>query len=72
MDPLFREENLTGEYYLNLLEEIIDPLISTNINDGNMIFHLQQNGAPLPYFLPVIQWLNDRFPGRKIGRRAIK
>ncbi|KAL1491580.1 hypothetical protein ABEB36_012155 [Hypothenemus hampei] len=33
LGPLFMEENLTGERYLNLLEEIIDSLITTNLEN---------------------------------------
>ena len=78
--PLFIEENLTGVLYLNLLEEEIDPLITISVENqidaaGNRILqedlvHFQQDGAPPHFFLPVRQWLNDRFPGRWIGRRG--
>lgn len=78
--PLFIQENLTGELYLNLLEEVIDPLITASLENqldagGNRILqedliHFQQDGAPPHYFLPVRQWLTQNFPDRWIGRRG--
>jgi len=78
--PLFLEENLTGQLYLNLLENVIDPLIvqslesqmdengGLELNEENL--HFQQDGAPPHYALPVREWLNERFPGKWIGRRG--
>lgn len=78
--PLFIEGNLTGNLYLNMLEEAIDPLITHELEtqvdaEGNSILQedlltFQQDGAPPHYFLPVRQWLNDRFPDKWIGRRG--
>lgn len=74
--PLFIEENLTGELYLHLLEDVIDPLITTELENqvGNILqeneLHFQQDGAPPHYFRPVREWLNNRFPNQWIGRRG--
>jgi len=78
--PLFIEENLTGNLYLNMLEDTIDPLITHELEtqidgDGNLLLqedllHFQQDGAPPHYFLLVRQWLNERFPDKWIGRRG--
>ena len=48
--PIFIEENLTGELYLNILENVIDPLITLSlenqVNEGNLDkqnLHFQQD-----------------------------
>jgi len=78
--PLFIEENLTGDLYLHLLENVIDPLITESLENqtdqhGNLLLDeqalfFQQDGAPPHYALPVRNWLNERFPDRWIGRRG--
>ncbi|XP_050295593.1 uncharacterized protein LOC126735594 isoform X2 [Anthonomus grandis grandis] len=74
--PLFIEQNLTGELYLHLLEDVIDPLITTELENqvGNILqeneLHFQQDGATPHYFRPVREWLNNRFPNQWIGRRG--
>lgn len=72
--PLFIPGNLTGEVYLNMLEDTIDPLITQIIEDDQNHtadrLHFQQDGAPPHYVAPVRQFLDDRFPGRWIGRRG--
>ena len=39
--PIFIEENLTGELYLNILENVIDPfitlLLENQVNEGNLV-----------------------------------
>lgn len=78
--PLFIEGNLTGDLYLNMLEETIDNLITHELEtqidaEGNLVLQedllsFQQDGAPPHYFGPVRHWLNERFPDRWIGRRG--
>lgn len=78
--PVFIEENLTGQLYLQCLEDVIDPLITQSVEsqvdeDGNMLLkeeklHFQQDGAPPHYALPVREWLNARYSGKWIGRRG--
>lgn len=78
--PLFLEENLTGPYYLHLLETIIDPLITEileNDIDENGALNLdeelltfQQDGAPAHSVAAVTQFLDNSFPNRWIGLRG--
>lgn len=72
--PFFLDGNLNGESYLELLREVIDPRITTIIeNDHNLsedLLVFQQDGAPPHFALPVRQFLNETFPNRWIGRRG--
>lgn len=72
--PFFLEGNLTGEMYLGLLEDTIDPMLTDIIeNDQNYLedqLIFQQDGAPAHYALPVRQYLDQHFPGHWIGRRG--
>jgi hypothetical protein len=71
--PFFLNENLTGERYLEMLQDEILPAIAEIVEDGpnpdaNIIF--QQDGAP-PHFSRVVrEFLDDEFPRRWIGRRG--
>lgn len=59
---------------------MIDPLITESIENqidqgGNLLIDeenlfFQQDGAPPHYAMPVRNWLNERFPGKWIGRRG--
>lgn len=72
--PLFIDGNLNGATYLELLENNIDPMITEILeNDNNLLENeitFQQDGAPPHYTVQVRQFLNERFPGRWIGRRG--
>lgn len=78
--PLFIDENLTGELYLDLLENSIDPLIVHELEnqtdeDGNRILNenqirYQQDGAPPHYHRRVREWLDLHYENRWIGRRG--
>lgn len=78
--PIFIEDNLTGQLYLNLLENVIDPLITQSLEsqvdeeDNPLLdeqnLHFQQDGAPPHYALHVRQWLDQRYPDKWIGRRG--
>ena len=72
--PVFIDGNLTGQLYLQCLEDVIDPLITQSVEtqvdeDGE---HDAQLGkvAFQNYAVPVREWLNERFPRRWIGRRG--
>lgn len=67
--PFFLEENLTGELYLNLLENAIVPRISEIAisHDFDPIF--QQDGAPPHYARRVRDFLDAEF-SMWIGRRG--
>lgn len=72
--PFFLPGNLTGDMYLDLLENAIDPALTHIIendpayNEQELIF--QQDGAPPHYSQHVRNYLNNTFPGRWIGRRG--
>ena len=66
--PFFLMENLTGDRYLQLLEEDIIPAIIERELPVNL--YLQQDGAPPHYNVEVRQFLNDQFPNAWIGRRG--
>lgn len=72
--PFFIDGNLNGNIYLELLETTVDPHITELLeNDENLLENelvFQQDGAPPHYVVPVREFLNNRFPGRWIGRRG--
>lgn len=73
--PLFLEETLTGQLYLDLLENFIHPLIIDIVENneeefGDADITFQQDGAPPHYSLIVRNFLNTGYPGRWIGRRG--
>lgn len=73
--PLFLNSNLTGEVYLEMLENAIEPLILQILEDnqnefGNLEITFQQDGAPAHYYFAVRRYLDEEYPGRWIGRRG--
>lgn len=73
--PLFLDETLTGQLYLDLLEDLIHPLIIDIVENnedefGNVDITFQQDGAPPHYSVIVRNFLNTNYPGRWIGRRG--
>lgn len=72
--PFFLPGTLTGDMYLDLLENTIDPALTDIIEnnpgyvEAELIF--QQDGAPPHYSQNVRNYLNTNFPGRWIGRRG--
>lgn len=66
--PFFIEGALTGQKYLELLRESIVPAIEHNRNVGEIWY--QHDGAPPHYSREAMQFLNNQFPGRLIGRRG--
>jgi hypothetical protein len=67
--PFFYNENLTSLGYLDLLQTRIFPAIQEIRGDGNLPWY-QQDGAPPHFGADVRNWLNNKFPGRWIGRRG--
>ena len=64
--PFFFEENVTGNVYLQMLQNwlpVIDELIANKHED----FIYQQDGAPPHWKLTVQAYLNDNLPRRWIG-----
>lgn len=72
--PFFLPHNLTGESYLNLLEDLIYPQIVEIMENVDQIpendFFFQQDGAPPHYTAPVRDFLDQHFPAHWIGRRG--
>lgn len=72
--PFFIDGNLNGATYLELLDTTVDPTITELLENDENLFEnqliFQQDGAPPHYSLPVREYLNNRFPGRWIGRRG--
>lgn len=72
--PIFYEDNLTGEMYLNMLQEVIVPTIidiaenDPELDPENIFF--MQDGAPPHFARPVRDFLDHEFPNKWIGRRG--
>lgn len=64
--PFFIRGTLTGDRYLQLLQQQIIPACQANLDD----LWFQQDGAPPHYHLDVRRYLNVVFPARWIGRRG--
>lgn len=77
LGPYFFEETLTGERYLDFLQNDLIPTLITlypdleepDIHHRDLFF--QQDGAPPHYALPVRAYLDEVFPNRWIGRRGM-
>lgn len=70
--PFFIPGNLTGQIYLDLLENAIYPAlvqVLENEEDHQTII-FQQDGAPPHFVQPVRQFLDENFPHAWIGRRG--
>lgn len=78
--PIFIDGTLNGGMYLELLDNVIDPLITEQLEnqrdpEGNPMLDeyelfYQHDGAPPHYAINVRNWLNHRFPLHWIGRRG--
>lgn len=72
--PFFLPGNLTGEMYLRLLEDAIEPGLTDVLENNNRYnaneLTFQQDGAPPHYTLAVRQYLDRTYHGRWIGRRG--
>lgn len=62
--PYFFEDTVTGESYLEMLENFLWPRVRTGRK------YLQHDGAPAHYSQKVRNWLDKKFPNRWIGRRG--
>ena len=67
--PFFRNGTVTGESYLNLLQEFVGPQFSEMFGDDDEIY-FQQDGAPPHYHRDVRAHLDAAFPDTWIGRRG--
>lgn len=68
--PVFLPPRLNGENYLQFLRTSLQMLLDNVpiINLHNFIY--QQDGAPAHYSAPVVEWLNETYPNRWIGRNG--
>ena len=66
LGPIFIEENVNGENYLQILKNTVVPFFSKQFED----FVFQQDGAPAHYSNDVRNYLNDKLNGSWIGRRG--
>jgi hypothetical protein len=64
----FDYDTVDGEDYLKMLKEYFYPILVRKRIDKRIIF--QQDGAPPHYRTTVRAWLNEKFPGKWIGRRG--
>jgi len=75
--PIFVEGNVTGEKYLSMLQDNIQPLVVRKIeNNDNLTeldeekFVFQHDGAPAHYTITVRNYLNQEYLGKWIGQRG--
>lgn len=74
--PFFFDGNLTGDQYLQFLQNELIPTLAANfpnINQPNLpeaSIWFQQDGAPPHFARQVREYLNTVFPERWIGRRG--
>lgn len=66
--PFFFDQNVTGETYLDLLQNNVGPLLQARDDFEDLWW--QQDGAPPHYALIVREWLDEWFPRMWIGRRG--
>lgn len=72
--PIFIDGNLTGQLYLNMLQNEITYLIDRVVEANPLYFDMpiifQQDGATPHYFRQVREYLNEIYTDRWIGRRG--
>ena len=68
LDLIFSKKMYKEENYLHMLENFFWPYIQNKRLASKIMF--QQDGAAAHFSLIVRNWLNDRLPGRWIGRRG--
>ena len=68
LGPFFFDQTVTGDVYLNLLQESVGPRVEEIFGDEEIYF--QQDGAPPHYHRDVRAYLEATFPNRWIGRRG--
>lgn len=62
--PYFFEDTVNGATYRDMLEQFLWPKV---MRRG---LYFQQDGAPAHYSVTARTWLDEKFPGRWIGRRG--
>lgn len=66
--PFFIQGTLTGEKYLNMLDNEVMPAIQQYCGDETDLLIFQQDGASSHYYRKVKDWLNEHFEDRWMGR----
>lgn len=72
--PIFIDGNLTGERYLEILEDMVYPILvdivenDDRYSEAHLFF--QQDGAPPHYAVNVREFLDTNFAGQWMGRRG--
>ena len=66
--PVFFEGAVPGEKYLEKLKTAIVPALKERPDFNSLYF--QQDGAPPHFAIAVQNFLDDRFPDKRIGRRG--
>lgn len=66
--PFVLEHRLTGQLYLNFLQETLPLLLEDIPLDVRQGMWFQQDGAPPHFYREVTTFLNEIFPNRWIGR----
>jgi len=68
IDPYLLRDTMNAERYLQMLEDYEWPIISGWENIDELVF--MHDGAPPHFALSVCAWLDQKFPGRWLGRRG--
>lgn len=66
--PFFFDTTVTGDSYLEMLNEFLLPNLNEHPRFGSLMF--MQDGAPPHFARKVREWLDEHFPDRWIGRRG--
>jgi len=66
--PYLLRDTMNAERYLQMLEDYVWPMISGWENIDELVF--MHDGAPPHFALGVRAWLDQKFPGRWLGRRG--
>lgn len=70
LGPFFFDETITGSRYLEMLQNVVLPMLREieEFNDNRLIW--QQDGAPPHWYRPARQWLDQHFGRCWIGRNG--
>ena len=70
LGPFFFDETITGARYLEMLQNVILPLLEEigEFNENRLIW--QQDGAPPHWYRPAREWLDQHFGQLWIGRNG--
>lgn len=68
IDPIILEHGLTGRNYLEFPRNELPGLIENGSSATRNDMYYQHDGAPPHSVLPVTQYLNETFPGRRNDR----